>query len=135
MGKRTAQKDTIIDTTSDSQVNSNFPHRWSRASLTFNNYFHLFLYLYITRITIYNNMPHLKSPKSQNRRAALERQAMQLLGGALNSLRSTTPRPWFCIGSSDKIITTKESHYKTRTNHSKTLNIYFYLFSNFYWKA
>ena len=35
MGKRTAQKDTIIDITSDSQVNSNFPNRWSSASLTF----------------------------------------------------------------------------------------------------
>ena len=48
VGKRTAQKDIIIDTTSDSQVNSNFPNRWSPASLTFNNYFYLFLYLYIT---------------------------------------------------------------------------------------
>ena len=37
VGKRTAQKDTIIDITSDSQVNSNFPNRWSLASLTFNN--------------------------------------------------------------------------------------------------
>ena len=27
VGKRTAQKDTIIDITSDSQVNSNFPYR------------------------------------------------------------------------------------------------------------
>ena len=43
VGKRTAQTDTIIDTTSDSQVNSNFPYRWSPASLTFNNYFYLFL--------------------------------------------------------------------------------------------
>ena len=34
VGKRTAQKDTIIDITSDSQVNSNFPYRWSPASLT-----------------------------------------------------------------------------------------------------
>ena len=32
VGKRTAQKDTIIDITSDSQVNSNFPNRWSPAS-------------------------------------------------------------------------------------------------------
>ena len=48
VGKRTAQKDTTIDTTSDSQVNSNFTYRWSPASLTFNNYFYLFLYLYIT---------------------------------------------------------------------------------------
>ena len=63
VGKRTAQKDTIIDITSDSQVNSNFPYRWSPASLTFYNYFYLFLYLYITLITINNNAPHLKSPK------------------------------------------------------------------------
>ena len=48
VGKRTAQKDTIVDITSDSQVNNNFPYRWSPASLTFNNYFYLFLYLYIT---------------------------------------------------------------------------------------
>ena len=48
VGKRTAQKDITKDTTSDSQVNSNFPNRWSPASLTFNNYFYLFLYLYIT---------------------------------------------------------------------------------------
>ena len=33
VGKRTAQKDTIIDIISDSQVNSNFPNRWSPASL------------------------------------------------------------------------------------------------------
>ena len=31
MGKRTAQKDTIIDTTSDSQVYSNFPHNLKKA--------------------------------------------------------------------------------------------------------
>ena len=48
VGKKTAQKDTIIDITSDSQVNSNFPYRLSPASLTFNNYFYLFLCLYIT---------------------------------------------------------------------------------------
>ena len=36
--KRTAQKDSIIDITGDCQVNSNFPYRWSPASLTFNNY-------------------------------------------------------------------------------------------------
>ena len=54
VGKRAARNDTIIDITSDSQVNSNAPYRWSPASLTFNNYFYLFLYLYITRITINN---------------------------------------------------------------------------------
>ena len=48
LGIRTAQKDVTIDTTRDSQVNSCFPNRWSPASLTFNNYFYLFLFLYIT---------------------------------------------------------------------------------------
>ena len=106
VGKRTAQKDTIIDITSDSQVNSNFPYRWSPASLTYNYYVFLFLYLYITRITINNSAPHLKSPKTQNRRAALGRPAIKITGGgggggASTSLRSTNPRPYFFLGSSD----------------------------------
>ena len=33
VGKKDSTKDTIIDITSDSQVNSNFPNRWSPASL------------------------------------------------------------------------------------------------------
>ena len=70
VGKRTAQKDVIKDITSDSQVNSYFPYRWSPASLTLNIYFYLFLYLYITIITIKNGTPHLKPPKNQNRRTA-----------------------------------------------------------------
>ena len=81
VGKRTAQKDITIDTTSDSQVSSNFPNRWSLASLTFNNYFYLFLYLYITWITTNNNAPHLKSPKNQSRRAAFGRPAIKITGG------------------------------------------------------
>ena len=102
VGKRTAQKDITIDTTSDSQVNSNFPNRWSPASLTFYNYFYLFLYLYITWITTNNNSPHLKSPKNQSRRAALGRPAIKITGGgASTSFRSTNPRPLFCLGSSD----------------------------------
>ena len=55
--RRPAQKDTIIDTTSDSQVNSNFPYRWPSAGLTFDNYFYLFLYLPIY-IFIYNENNH-----------------------------------------------------------------------------
>ena len=35
LGKRTTQKNTIIDITSDSQVNSNFQNRWSPACITF----------------------------------------------------------------------------------------------------
>ena len=117
--KLTAQKDIIIETTSDSQVNSKFSHRWSPASPTFNNYFYLFLDLYITRITINNNTPHLKSPKNQNRRIVLGRPAKKYTGGggggfALTSLRSTNPRPYFCLGSSDKTITTKVLAYSSQ---------------------
>ena len=84
MDKRTAQKDTIIDTTSDSQVKSNFPYRWSPASLTFNNYFYLFSYLYITRITINNNAPHLKitkEPKQKSRIGAASNEITGWVGG------------------------------------------------------
>ena len=63
-----------------------FPIELVRASLTFNNYFYLFLYLYITRIIIKNNTPHLKSPRGGG-------------GGGLTSLRLTNPRPSFCFGS------------------------------------
>ena len=46
------------------------------------NIYHLFLsILYITRRTINNNTPHLKSVKNQNIRAALGRPAILLLGG------------------------------------------------------
>ena len=95
VGKRTAQKDTILDITSDSQVNSNFPYRWSPASITFNNYFYLFLYLYITWITINNNAPHLKSAKNQNRRAALGRPAIKITGG----LQLVCGRPTLALSS------------------------------------
>ena len=80
-GKKDSTKDAIKDTTSDSQVNSCFPYRWPPASLTLNIYFYLFLYQYTTSITINNGTPHLKPPKNQNRRAALGRPAIKLLGG------------------------------------------------------
>ena len=95
VGKRTAQKDITIDTTSDSQVNSNFPNRWSPASLTFNNYFYLCLYLYITWITTNNNAPHLKSPKNQSRRTALGRPAIKFTGG----LQLVFGRPTLALSS------------------------------------
>ena len=90
MGKKTAQRDTIKDITSDNQVNSYFPYRWSPARLTFNIYFYLFLYLYITRITLDNGTPHLKSPKNQDRRAALGRSAIKVLRGFKS--RKETPQ-------------------------------------------
>ena len=64
-------KKTPSDITSDSQLNSNFPQRWPPASLTFNNYLHLFLYLYITRLTINNNAPHLKFTKEPKQKSHL----------------------------------------------------------------
>ena len=95
VGKRTAQKDITIDTKSDSQANSNLPNRWSPASQTFNNYFYLFLYLYITWITTNNNAPHLKSPKNQNRRAALRWPAKKITGG----LELVCGRPTLALAS------------------------------------
>ena len=65
VGKMESTKRHHIDTTSDSQVNSNFPHRWLPASLTFNNYFYQFVYLYTTGISINNNTSHLKSTKTK----------------------------------------------------------------------
>ena len=76
MGKRTAQKDTITDT-----GEQQFPIQMVTGLPNIDNYFLLILDLYITGLTINNNIPHLKSPKNQNRRAALGRQAMKLLGG------------------------------------------------------
>ena len=97
VGKRTAQKDAIIDITSDSQVNSYFPYRWSPASLTINIFFYLFLY--VTILTINNGTPHLKSLKGQNRRAALERPAINLLGGRGGGLQLVCGRPTLALGS------------------------------------
>ena len=101
MGKRTALRDNIKDITSDSQVNSYFPYRLSPASLTFNIYFYLFLYLYITRTTINNDTPHLNSPKNQNRRAALGRPAIKLLG-ASKSIPVFTLK--FCLPTTFAVI-------------------------------
>ena len=62
------------------------------ASLTINIYFTYFCIYCITRITINNGTPHLKSLKSQKLRAAFGRPAIKLLGVS-TSLRSTNPRP------------------------------------------
>ena len=73
----TAQKDTINDITSDSQVNSKFPYRWSNTQQL---YLPISKFIFITRITINNNISHLKSAKNQNRRTALGLPAIKLLG-------------------------------------------------------
>ena len=100
MGKETAQKDTIRDITSDSQMNSNFPYRWSPASLTFNNYFYLFLYLYITRITINNNAPHLKSQKNQKKKSRLWTASNEITGGGGGGgLQLVCGRPTLALSS------------------------------------
>ena len=113
VGKRTAQKGTIIDITSESKVNSNFPYRWSPASLTFNNYFYLFLYLYITWLTITNNAPHLKSPKNQNRKAALGRPAINITEG----LELVCGRPTLALKSA---LVLQIKHLQTTKNKTQT---------------
>ena len=100
MGKRTAQKDTIIDITSDSQVNSNFPYRWSPASLTFNNYFYLFLNLY-NENDYKQQRAKFKITKEPKQKSRLGTASNEITrgggggggGGALTSLRSTNLRP------------------------------------------
>ena len=65
-------------------------------------YFYLFLYLYLTRITINNDTQHLKSPKKQNRRAALGRSAIKLLGyggGGGGGLQLVCGRPTLALSS------------------------------------
>ena len=116
VGKRTAQKDITIDTTSDSQVNSNFPNRWAPASLTFNNYFYLFLYLYITRTTTNNNAPHLKSPKNQSRRAALGRPAIKITGG----LELVCGRPTLALSSALVLQINIYKQQKQNTNEKQS---------------
>ena len=86
-------------------MNSDFPYRWSPVSLTLNILRYLFLLLYLIRIPKHNDTPHLKPPKSQNRRAAIEWPAIKLLGGG--------GVHWFCLGSSHKTLSTKASHCKT----------------------
>ena len=62
VGKRTAEKDTIRDIISGSQVNSNFSYKWSTASLTFNIYLYLFPYLYSRK----NNKQQHTTSKTTN---------------------------------------------------------------------
>ena len=118
VGKRTAQKEITIDTTSDSQVNSNFPNRWSPASLTFNNFFYLFLYLYITWITTNNNAPHLKSPKNQKQKSRLGRPAIKITWG----LELVCGRPTLALSSVSCLI---QVHRKSKqvTDKQREMNI------------
>ena len=112
-GEKGQHKDAIKDTTSDSQVNSCFPHRWPPAGLTLNICFYLFLYQYITRITVNNGTPHLKPPKNQNRRAALGRPAIKLMRD-LNSFMVDQPSLlallWF---TKNKYEQQKQNEYNT----------------------
>ena len=102
--------------TSDSHVNSYFPYRWSLDSLTFNIYLYPFPYLYITRITINNDTSHLKSPKNQNRRAALGRPAIKLQGGGGGGLEPVCGRPTIALCSA--LV-----HQKKTATSSKTLGM------------
>ena len=99
VGKRTAQRDINKDITSDSQVHSYFPYRWSPATLTINIYFYLFLYLYITLITI-NKIDktikkHLKLPKNQKQKSRLGTASNKIAGG----LQLVCGRPTLALGS------------------------------------
>ena len=107
----TAQKDTTTDTTSDRQVNSNVPYRWSPANLTFNKYFYQFLYLYKTRITINNNTSHLKSPKNQKKKSPpLWTASKEITGG----LELVCGRSTLALGSS--LVHQKNNYEQQKQN-------------------
>ena len=79
VGKRTAQKKHHLRHHQRQPVEQQFSTQVVSGCLTFNNNVYMFIYSYITRITVNYNTPHLKSSKNQNRRAALGRPAMKLL--------------------------------------------------------
>ena len=59
----------------------------------------IFSYIYILPESINSNMPHLKSPKNQNRRAALGRPVMKLLGEGGGGLELVYGRPTLALSS------------------------------------
>ena len=73
-----------------------------------------------------NNTPHLKSPKNQNRRAALERPAIKSLEFAVDQ-PSPLVLPWLMRQKKYNESITLQN----KTKHPKATNIYFYLFSIF----
>ena len=100
VGKQDYTKDTIKDITIDSQVNSNFPYWWSPASLIFNDYFYLFLYLYMIRRTIKNTTLHLRSLKNRNRRSAFGRPAIKFRGAQGGRIQLVNGRPTLALSVS-----------------------------------
>ena len=76
-------------------MNSCFPYRWPPANLTFNIYFYLFLYLYITRITINDGTPHLKPPKKPKQKSRLWTASNKITGG----LQLVCGRPTLALSS------------------------------------
>ena len=106
MGKRRAQKDTIIDITSDIQVNSNFPYRWSPASLIFNNHFYQFLYLYNEKNHEYQRAISkiTKEPKQKSRLGTASNEiteGLQLVWGrpTLSLSSALVPQTLSCLVS------------------------------------
>ena len=93
-----------------------FSYRWSPANLAFNIYFYLFSYLYITRTTRNNNMPHLKSPKNQYRLAALGLPAIKFLGWGVGGLNKHCEFAYklFLLLSSHSFTTFKKYFFLTR---------------------
>ena len=129
MGKRTAQKDAIKDITSDNQVNINFPYWWSPTRQTFLPIFIFIFNKKNDKLTLHITSKITKEPKKKSRLGTASNKITGG-GGALTSLQSTNHRPWFCLGSLDKTISTKEFHCKTRTRTFKKTSIlpsfYFY---------
>ena len=71
---------------------------WCLHGIALNNYFLPIFYIYITRVTINYNTPHLKSPKVKNRKVASGLSAMKLLGGG-GGLQLFCGRPTLALSS------------------------------------
>ena len=121
MEKRTAQKDTIIDITSDSQVNRYFLYRWSPASLTFNNYF-LPIFIFIYNVTKHKQQRATSKitiePKQKRRLGTASNKNYTGRGG--EGLELVCGRPTFALSSAlvhqkNNYEQQKQNRYNTRT--------------------
>ena len=133
MGKRTAQKDAIKDTSSDSQVNSCFPYRWPPASL---NIKHLFLPIFVLIYNKHNDKYRnttsktTKEPKQKSRlRTASNKILVGGGGGELNEFPVDQPSslilPWFIRQNNyNKSITPQNKNKPLNQINSNSSPIY-----------
>ena len=119
----TAQKVTTTDITSDNLVNSNFPHRWSPASLTLNHFFYLYIYIYIYYENNHKQQRATsKITKEPKQKSRLGTASNEITGG----LKLVCGRPILALGSvlvhqTKQLRTRKQNEQNTNEKHSGQL--------------